>query len=253
MPAECKSRESPYRADSGMSCSSRLSRRVTVSPGSHQGQGAPTSWNLSKIGVTLRMRSGPPSRRPAFRHAGRRGSDASQEDRCAIVQALRERSTAVAVQPTDDDGVVGAYEDVRQLVRIVLGADLTAPLTLAHERRTDIGQDAVGPHVAEVQDAAGEQRTVEPPVRFDSSPHGLEQASHLLRRRSVPVHLVLQHLPVALHSILGRLLEDGVLAREVVEERRLADLELSYDVLDRHLVESAFLEELDRVGQDLPA
>src|SRR5262249_20316918 len=90
---------------SGVRCGSRipgclflspLSRRVTVSPHTRQGQGAPTSWNLSKIGVALRMRTSAPSRRPAIAHAERR-RDARQEDGGAIVQALRERPTAVPV------------------------------------------------------------------------------------------------------------------------------------------------------------
>jgi hypothetical protein len=64
---------------------------------------------------------------------------------------------------------------------------------------------------------------------------------------------VLEHLLVSPHGVLGSLLEDGVLARKIVEERRLADLQLSDDVVDPHLVEPALLEEQDRSGEDPPA
>src|SRR5262250_3144902 len=102
--------------------------------------------------TTLGTRPGAAPLRTASSHPDRRGSDARQENRRATVQALDERLTPVAVEPSHDDRVVNADEDVWQFVRSVFETYIAPLLPLTHDRCAQVRQDAVRLHLAEVED-----------------------------------------------------------------------------------------------------
>src|SRR5262249_32799926 len=118
--------------------------RTPLARGTYMVKVGAISSNRPKLGVSLRMPPRSASLATSTGQAGR-GSDTGEKDRSSAVEPLDERPIVARVQPAHDDRVVRSDEDVGQLVWIVLGADLATALPLAHQRRAEIGEDALHP------------------------------------------------------------------------------------------------------------